>query len=206
MRCGKDRLVVAGTGVRDTMADETAAKGPGVRWNVVEAIAWLVFAGGAFALTFNFDDPLPTYRLGPAFWPRMLIIGIAIAAIGLLFRPFMQLVRQQVEDAEPAREDAVDSRHEKAERTVTLETLAVLLVPIVYVYFIHQFGFYLVTPFFLAGYMYLLGVRNWFTMVVVTVGLYALIVLVFVKLIFTPLPPGAGIFYTLNGQFIGLLQ
>lgn len=188
------------------MADDTVAKGPGVRWKVVEAIAWLVFAGGAFALTFNFDDPLPTYKLGPAFWPRMLILGIAIAAIGLLFTVFMQRVRQQVKDAEPAREDAVVSRHEEAERTVTIEILAVLLVPIVYVYFIHQFGFYLVTPFFLAGYMILLGVRNWFTLVAVTVGLYALLVLLFVKLIFTPLPPGAGIFYTLNGQFIGLFQ
>ncbi len=54
--------------------------------------------------------------------------------------------------------------------------------------------------------MYLLGVRRWVTLIAVTAGFYGAVVVIFVKLIFTPLPQGAGFFHSLNGQLIGLIQ
>jgi hypothetical protein len=44
------------------------------------------------------------------------------------------------------------------------------------------------------------------TLIAVTVGIYGTMVLIFVKLIYTPLPQGAGFFHSLNGQLIGLIQ
>jgi hypothetical protein len=84
--------------------------------------------------------------------------------------------------------------------------VAIVVLPLVYVYAMHKLGFLLVTPVFLPAFMYLLGVRRWRTLVLTTVGFYAAIVLLFVKLIFTPLPQGAGFFHSLNGQLIGLIQ
>jgi hypothetical protein len=66
-------------------------------------------------------------------------------------------------------------------------------------------GFLIVTPFFLFFYMWLMGVQRLRTLIIVTIGIYTAIIVVFVKLIFTYLPPGAGIFNAINGKILGLL-
>ena len=70
----------------------------------------------------------------------------------------------------------------------------------------HKMGFLLVTPFFLFAFTWLMGVRRWQTLVGFSLGFYALLVFVFYKLIFTPLPMGAGWFHALNGEILGLIQ
>jgi len=186
--------------------DDASRAGERRAWpSYVEAFAWLALAAGAFALTFGFDDPLPAFALGPAFWPRLLIGGIAVAAVGLLLESRLQRARGRTEGADEPREP-VAAEPQETGAVLKGKIFAVLAVPLLYVYLIHQLGFYLVTPFFFASYMYLLGVRRWTTLIIVTGALYTVILLVFVKLVFTPLPQGAGIFHTLNGKFIGLLQ
>jgi len=70
----------------------------------------------------------------------------------------------------------------------------------------HYFGFLLTTPVFLAVYMVVLGVKRLRTVAVITVALSALLLVIFVKLVFTPLPQGAGVFNSINGEIIGLVQ
>ncbi len=194
------------------MADERTEDGPSARQNIIEAVLWFILAGSAFWMTLDFDYPLPVYKLGAAFWPKLVLSGICLAALGVLVGTFMQWLRQRAEDDEKNREGAPAAVRQTAAAfeargtQVTVKVLAAICLPILYVYLIHQFGFYLITPFFLAGYMYLLGMRNWIRLVTVSIGLYVLVVVVFVKLIFTPLPQGAGFFHSLNGQFIGLIQ
>ncbi len=194
------------------MADERRENGPSARQNIIEAVAWLILAGSAFWMSFDFDRPLPIYELGPAFWPRLVLAGIFLAALGVLVGTFMQRLHRRAEGGEKSRGGAPAAVRQRAAARgeggtqVTAKVLAAIGLPILYVYLIHQFGFYLITPFFLAGYMCLLGVRNWIRLVTVTVGLYALLVVIFIKLIYTPLPQGAGFFHALNGQFIGLIQ
>jgi len=133
----------------------------------------------------------------------MLILGVAIAAVGLIAGTWVRRRRHRDEEtAHPGGEAAAAAGGAR----VKAKTAAVLLVPILYVYLIHQLGFYLVTPFFLAGFMHLLGVRGWRRVVTITLVLYAAIVGVFINLLFTPLPQGAGIFHTINGKLIGFLQ
>ena len=67
-------------------------------------------------------------------------------------------------------------------------------------------GFLLVTPFFLIAYTWLMGVTRIRTLLGFSLGFYAALVLVFYKLIFTPLPMGAGYFHTINGELLALLQ
>lgn len=184
------------------MAAETGSGREPAWRKYVEGAVWLILAGGAYALTFDFDGPLRNFELGPAFWPRLLIAGIAIAAAGLIVGTWVQRARHRHEAARPGGAEAPAQTNV----VVKAKTVAVLAVPVLYVFLMHQLGFYLVTPVFLAGYMWLLGVRRWTTLVAVTVGLYAVILVVFVNLIFTPLPQGAGVFYTINGKLMGFLQ
>ncbi len=165
-----------------------------------ESIVWLLFVFLAFIYTFQFDDPLPVYELGPAHWPRMVLGIMLIAAIGLLYfqiREF-QNSRSKVHKSKEESDDGI---------TVSANVRIALLfiLPIFYTYLIHKMGFLLVTPFFLAGYMWLMGVRKWRTLVIVTVSVYAAIIIVFIRLIFTYLPPGAGVFNTINGMILGLV-
>ena len=184
------------------MADRKRIGRPASRPGRIEAVVWLALAIGAFIVTFEFDGPLPTFEFGAAFWPRAVIAGVIVAAGILLVTSYFAgaggpeaAIDERMTDALP--EDAA---------RLTKKTLAIFAVPLVYVYAIHQVGFLLVTPIFLLGYMYLLGVRRWGTLIAVTVDFYGAVVLIFVKLIFTPLPQGAGFFHSLNGQLIGLIQ
>jgi putative tricarboxylic transport membrane protein len=184
------------------MADRKRTGRPASRRSRVEAVVWLALAIAAFIVTFEFDGPLPTFEFGAAFWPRAVIAGVIVAAGVLLVTSYF------VGAGEPEAgidERVTDALSEDAAR-VTKKTLAIFAVPLVYVYAIHQVGFLLITPIFLLGYLYLLGVRRWVTLIAVTVGFYGAVVLIFVKLIFTPLPQGAGFFHSLNGQLIGLIQ
>ncbi|MCH8213223.1 MAG: tripartite tricarboxylate transporter TctB family protein [Proteobacteria bacterium] len=184
------------------MADRKRIESPASRRSRVEAVVWLALAIAAFIVTFEFDGPLPTFEFGAAFWPRVVIAGVIVSAGVLLVSSYFVGARESEAVID---ERTTDALSEDAAR-VTRKTLAIFAIPLVYVYAIHQVGFLLVTPIFLLGYMYLLGVRGWVTLIAVTVGFYGAIVLIFVKLIYTPLPQGAGFFHSLNGQLIGLIQ
>ncbi len=184
------------------MADRKRIGRPASRRSRVEAIVWLALAIGAFIVTFEFDGPLPTFEFGAAFWPRAVIAGVIVAAGVLLVTSLFAGAGEPGPDIDERMTDALP---EDAAR-VTKKTLAIFAPPLVYVYAIHKVGFLLVTPIFLLGYLYLLGIRRWVTLIAVTVGFYGAVVLIFVKLIFTPLPQGAGFFHSLNGQLIGLIQ
>ena len=184
------------------MADRKRIGRPASRQGRVEAVVWLGLAVAAIIVTFEFDGPLPTFEFGAAFWPRVVIAGVIVSAGVLLVSSYFVGARESEAVID---ERTTDALSEDAAR-VTRKTLAIFAIPLVYVYAIHQVGFLLVTPIFLLGYMYLLGVRGWVTLIAVTVGFYGAIVLIFVKLIYTPLPQGAGFFHSLNGQLIGLIQ
>ena len=194
------------------MADERTETGPSARQNIIEAVLWFILAGIAFWMTFDFDGPLAVFKLGPAFWPRLILAGICLGALGVLVGTYMQRLDRRAAGSKESTKEPFEAVRQVAaalggeETEVTAKVIAVIGLPIVYVYLIHQFGFYLITPFFLAGYIWLLGVRDWIRLLTVSVGLYAVLVAIFIKLIYTPLPQGAGYFHSLNGQFIGLIQ
>lgn len=176
--------------------DEKARNGP--LW---EPIVWLGFAGFALYLTFDFDGPLSTFRFGAAFWPRVVIGIIAIAGCVLLGSRF-------VTGREPAERETETAffNEGKGIGRITPFTLAMFALPLVWVYGMHKIGFLLVTPFFLFAFTWLMGVRRLKILFGFSLGFYAALVLVFYKLIFTPLPMGAGMFNTLNGEILALIQ
>jgi putative tricarboxylic transport membrane protein len=126
--------------------------------------------------------------LGPGFWPRLALIGLALACVAKF-----------VEEWRRARAGAIvtaggDARppisHAKLAAGIGLIMLYVLLAPYV--------GFPLVTALFIATFMVLCGTRSVRAVVAnVVVGTVGLLYL-FVKLVYLPLPKGDGPFETLT--------
>ena len=173
------------------------------QWSfLLEAGVWLVFVLLAFIYTFQFDDPLPVYDWGPAHWPRVILLCMFAASLRLLYRDWRQsgLLIQSVSRAPD------DDDFASFETSVKIRIVLIFLIPVLYTFLMHKMGFLLVTPFFLFGYMWLMGVHRIRTLIILTICIYSALVLIFVKLIFTYLPPGAGIFNALNGKFLGLLM
>jgi hypothetical protein len=168
----------------------------------IEPLAWLGLAVVGLTMSAEFDAPNKIFALGPAFWPQVILVGMIIAAVVLGISIYVSGGKPTEDSADAAQLETSDAESIRFSPRLA----AIFILPLIYVYAMHKLGFYLVTPFFLPVYMYMLGVRRWKTLLLVTVGLYATLVLLFVKLIFTPLPQGAGYFHTLNGQLMGLIQ
>lgn len=184
------------------VAEHSPAVG-GMKDRVVwEVFAWAALVAGAFALSFGFDEPLPHYPPGAALWPRIIQAMMTAAAIVLLVSRFLpQTVIEEQAKAPEYLEEVPDDL-----AGVTWRTAAVFVVPLLWAYAMHKMGFLLVTPVFLVLFTWLMGVTRWRTLLGFGIGFYAVLVLVFYKLIFTPLPMGAGMFHTINAELLALLQ
>lgn len=188
------------------------------RRDLLEALAWLILAGAAFALTYRFDAPLPGYRFGAVGWPRAIIVAIGVSALALVLSALLSRSAGRgrpgsPQAPSPSRTAAGDPPPEgppvgfgRAGRRTALTRLTTFALPLAYVFAMGKIGFLLATPFFLVAYMYVVGVRRPFTLAWVTATVYALVVVIFVKALYTPLPQGVGVFHSLNGQLIGLIR
>ena len=165
--------------------------------HLIEGIVWLVFVLLAAAYTFDFDDPLQVYEWGPAHWPRVVLFGMFVACLWLLF-----VESRKKED----NKEVVPVPKIKIEFSTRVRMVLIFGLPVLYSFLIHRMGFLLITPFFLCAYMWVVGVKKMRTLIIMTVGIYAAIVIIFIKLIFTYLPPGAGVFNTINGYILRIVQ
>lgn len=183
------------------MADDANAGARARNGPVWEPVGWLIFAGVVFYMMLDFDAPLPTFKFGAAFWPKIIIAIIAIAGLVLLasrFIPDRTRTRSEVE--------AAFSEGDASQERLSPLTVVMFILPMIWVYGMHKMGFLLVTPFFLFAFTWLMGVRQPEKLIGFSIGFYAVLVLVFYKLIFTPLPMGAGSFNALNGEILALIQ
>jgi len=169
--------------------------------SLFESLAWLLAAVVAYALTYEFDEVSPTYQFGPAAWPRALLIGVMIAAVMLWWLPGAAgsggKSSEKEKDGDPP---------PGLTRRDHMRRIAIFAVPVIYVFTMDKFGFLLATPFFLIGYMYLLGYRRWRRLIPLCGAIYCAVVLLFVVLMSTPLPQGVGFFHSLNGEILNYLQ
>ncbi len=178
------------------------------RTALYEVFAWLLLTVFAYVLTFEFDDPLPVYDFGPAHWPRVVLICMFIATAWIFYSEFWKAEHKagMSESVAQDREDSTENLLEGLDTRTKIRVAFIFILPVLYTYLMHKIGFILITPFFLFVYMMLMGVRRLRTLVIMTVSIYAALLIVFVKLIFTYLPPGVGIFHKINGTIVGWLS
>ena len=177
--------------------------------SISEAGLWIVFGISGIVATLDFMGPLPNFQFGAAFWPQVVLIGIIlVAALQIIVICFFDNSGENNEAPQAGKPEpqSAELPADTAALVLNTKTIAIFLLPLVYVFAMHKFGFFLVTPIFLPFYMYIMGVRRIRSLIAVSIGVYAAIIFLFVYLVFTPLPQGAGFFHSLNGEFIGLFQ
>lgn len=167
---------------------------------LAETAGWLALAAVAFALTYQFDEPLPQYKLGATGWPRVLIILLAFFAVGEFFAR-MRRMSEHVDLTEAGEGLIADIR--RAGITTNIKRVATFLLPVLYLFFLPRMGYYVVTPFFISAYMYLLEERRLFNLTATAFLIYLFTLEVFTKLLFVSLPVGnwPG-FYELNSYIV----
>ena len=130
---------------------------------VLAPVVWVVFGIVGLLITLDYMGPLPTFELGAAFWPQVILVGIILVSfIQILSIFFSRSTTNQI-TSDPLLNGEAQSLKEADEAVflnVNVRTLAIFLLPLVYVYGMHQFGFFLVTTVFLPLYMYVMGVRE----------------------------------------------
>ena len=181
---------------------EDAATRKAGRRNRYEAVAWAVFGLVFYLMTFKFDRPLPNYKLGAAFWPQVILIGMMLFA-GVLF--VSTFLARPMRKHQPAEHSIGEALHDDRV-PLTPKLVAFFLVPLIWVFTMRWVGFPLTAPIFFAVFLWLVGVRRGWIILLYTVLFDGTLMLLFYKLIFTPMPQGAGWFYTLNGYIIGFIQ
>ncbi|MGD9867688.1 MAG: tripartite tricarboxylate transporter TctB family protein [Hyphomicrobiales bacterium] len=160
-------------------------------------VFWAGLAVTGFLLTFTFEGQIANYRYGPGMWPRALFAAmLAAAAIQLYFS-----LRSRKSQGDPATDESLDAI------AVAGLPLRIVAVPVVYMIVLPWIGFFAATPLFLAGVMLAMGERRPGRILAVTALIFALIVLVFIKLLYVPLPignwPG---FYDFGNWFISVVR
>jgi len=228
----------------------------------VEATIWVVVAVFLFIQTFSFNQEIEIYRYGAATWPRVIIILMAIAAIGQLI---YNRKRANAHDAGMISRAMDDSTSEQAEEsgntglrwylhTIFLLALpfvyinlpkilagtndvgsdelnryklicagivvvlfviaawrnhlgAVLTLPVLFAAMLQDLGFYALAPAFMLGIMFLMGERRAGWMGSIMLILYALLMLMFVVILFVGLPTGyVRPFYDFGTWMVTILQ
>lgn len=126
-------------------------------------------------------------QLGPAYWPKFVLVSIMVFSVVLAFFSIKGVLQGVIPAAKGLQFTVANVRFIAA---VSLIAGYLTLLPYV--------GFLVLTPFQMIAFMYLLGERKkiWiFTLpLVLTIG----IVLIFTKAMYVPLPRGVGIFLEIS--------
>lgn len=143
----------------------------------------LAISVGLLAASRGLDDVAREGQLGPGFWPRLVLAGLALACVARIVEAW----RAGPASARVARPEI--SR-------VTL--LAAIVLIVAYVAGTPAFGFPLATAAFIAGFMVVGGARS-APGIIAAAGLGTVVLLyLFVKVVYLPLPKGDLIFETVT--------
>ncbi len=143
------------------------------RADLVIGLGLLVFAAVYFDQSFNIVRGFASDRLGPAFFPRMLAVALAVLAVALLVR------------AGSGRSDPtpLPAMHP----TLFFVTLALLVA---YGLALPSLGFVIATPLLLAAVIRLLGQREWPGVIGTALGTMVVLYAVFGRMLHVLLPMG----------------
>jgi hypothetical protein len=175
---------------------------PMLKRPILEGAFWLVFVCTALALTTQFDGPVVDFKYSAAAWPRVVIIVIGLCAVFQL----AGIIAKFRKSGETARKEN-SSNGANHTLSIHLKRAATFCLPLIYLLLMPRAGYYITTPFFLAGYMMVLGERRRLFLLVTTLSIYACILVFFTLLLFVPLPVGTWPgFYELSSHFIAFVK
>lgn len=147
-----------------------------------ELLFWLTFAALGFYFSLDFDRKIEFYRFGAATWPRVVLGLIVLAALGQWWT-----ARRQSHDDSESSLAATTAEHGYG----YLIRLAITFgLPLLYAASWQNIGFYFATPIFLVAYLYVTGERRLKWLILVPLGIYLVLMVIFTRYLYLGLPVG----------------
>lgn len=155
-------------------------------------ISAVIFLGSLYLYVESMKfEGLDVYgKLGPAYWPKFLLICLMALSFLVAVDAFRERKKRDSEKEETSKADSGKVRFFFAIGFIVL-----------YLILMQIFGFIILTPLFLIAFMYLLGERKKIWIFGVPIGITVLIVWVFTKAMYVPLPRGQSIFLDFSHLF-----
>ena len=148
------------------------------RGELIIPLSFLIASIYLFYLAMQFRAPFKMgFQVGPDVFPKILT--------GIMMVLSMVLIYNAVKRGGLA----------EFEKVVKPRNLWITLAFIIaYAFLLETVGFVVLTPIWIAGYMFAIGMRRWTWLLGAAVILSAFMILVFPKMMLIPLPRGVGIF------------
>ena len=169
---------------------------------LAESGMWMTIVAPMWVYSHAFERELDIYRWGTVSWPRgILLIVLVVASLSLVSG--WRAIRQGAHLSE-----GVGAEHHEMETGLwaTLRIAGTFLWPLLYLWLLPRAGYYLTTPVFIAGYMYVFGQRDWRHLAGTTLAIYAGVLLMFTVWLYVPLPTGNWpVFYDASNALLVML-
>jgi len=153
---------------------------------VAAPIAGIVLSIALFFQAGGLDEITQPGQVGPGFWPRLVLVGLALACAAKLIVE----VRCACATTDACAVPRPPISLARLGGGIGLIVTYMLLAPVI--------GFPLATAGFIAGFMWISGARSVITIASNVVIGTVLLLYVFVKFVYLPLPKGDGLFETIT--------
>lgn len=141
----------------------------------------VALAAALFAGTRDLDRVVSGAQLGPGFWPRLVLVGLALTCLAKFGEEFLRLgALARPGDGGVAPLPIARGRLAAAVGLIVLYVLGTEVL-----------GFALATALFIVGFMWLCGARELLVLGASAVGGTVALLYLFVKFVYLPLPKGA---------------
>lgn len=193
--------------------------------SISPSLVFFFFAAIGLWRTFYFPaSQSRRYAFGPGFWPRIICLLLILVTIFHVLnetkRSWKAFILSQGSNRKDINGDngSYESKHKSEEAGLAKDSikdaagtiwkvLPGILIGIAYVYMIPRIGFFIATPIVLMGFMFLLGARHWFKILFSVSLVEGFMLLVFVRLLYLPIPEGTfPIFRAANLALINLVS
>ncbi len=150
--------------------------------------------------TEHFSQPMGEFLFGADGWPKVVLL---LLLLGASAQTASDLIKQSA--ANTKREDTATPSSSKS--MSWYQVAAVFCLPLVYVFLMRRLGFFLATPLFVLAYLWTLEVRRWQSLAAVTLTVFAVVLLVFVRFFYVALPVGSWEWaYAINNEIVSLVR
>jgi len=162
--------------------------------HLVETAIWLGLAVILYYYSFEFDRSIEIYRYGAATWPRAIIVLMVVAALGNLYYHWRwgdEAQGQSIGGTSDSPDEAMQTTGDEQDSMAYYVRIGLMLIlPFVYAYLMDSFGFFALTPFFIAAVMILMGERRPLWIIGFTILIYIIILFLFARVLNANLPVG----------------
>lgn len=165
--------------------------------DIYQGLFWILLAIIGYGVTFAFNEEITNYRYGAAAWPRVLLFSLFL--LGCL-QIFNSLRKNKLTFA-------IGFTGGDCKENTKPFPLLYFSIIIAYAYFLSRTGFYITTPAFILLFLFSMGLRDIKKILLVSLIVYSLLLLVFVRLLYLPLPTGSwGLFYEANNWLLSFIR